>query len=107
MATSKRAKLLQSLYIQSLESKQEKKEDSYTDEERRAHQAWCFKNNITIYIQPVDYYQGVIVINEKGIISHGEHKYKTYLSKLKPKDEDWSKVIFRLYTQKFLENNNN
>lgn len=105
MATSKRAKQLQELYLQNLQKQEVKKEISYTDEERRMHQSWCFKNDIIIWFEPIDYYQGLIVISEFGIIKRGDNLYKSDLKKIKSKDKNWSEIIFKIYTQKYLENN--
>lgn len=105
MAKSKRAQQLQKEYIASLIKRETPVMENFTDKERRAHQAWCFENGILIYFTPIDYYVGSIVIEENGVSITGEYKYKIDLKKLKPKDDNWSKIIFKLYTQKFLENN--
>jgi len=72
--------------------------------EQMMHQSWCFKNNIFIYFENYTWIEGCIIINDKGKITRGEKTY--YQNKLKPKDEKYWDVIWNLYTEYYLMNNN-
>jgi hypothetical protein len=73
-----------------------------TLEERREHQSWCFKNGIIIYFKPINWREGKIVVDNNGQILEGTVIY--YQSKLKPKDEKYWEIIWKLYTKYFIEN---
>ena len=79
-------------------------EETVSHKERLMHQSWCFKNNITIWLEPLNYKGGIIVVNYKGKRIEGKHVYVIY--KLKPKDDKWWEVIWKMYTQYYKEENN-
>jgi hypothetical protein len=66
------------------------------------HQSWCFKNDITIWLEPTDWKGGKIIVNYKGERFVGEETYVLY--KMKPKDTRWWNVIWKLYTKYYEEN---
>lgn len=76
---------------------------SYTDREIRGHVSWCHKNDIIIYFDPIDNMRGRIVVQRNGIAEPGAHIYKHGKARMYKKDEKWSEIIFKLYTQIYEE----
>lgn len=72
------------------------------------HQSWCLKNDIIIYFQPYNFYEGRIVIQEKGrtLIQAETYIQPNKKRKLKVKEKAWWQEVMNLYTSKYLEYNN-
>ena len=86
------------------EVKEKEKENIYAGPNLK-HQLWCFNNDIKIYAIGAGWSLCKIVIEEKGNIEVGSHVYKT--KNLKAKDEDWGKIIWKLYTNYYFKYNKN
>lgn len=78
---------------------------SYDHNDVAKHHSWCLANNIKIYFKPLSNYNGVIVVEENNEPIEGFKVYKSITSKLTKKDENWSDVIKRLYTEHYFKHN--
>lgn len=90
---------MQKNYLKTKDS--EEKAVSFKDSQK--HMSWCFANNITIWLEPLNYKGGIIVVNYKGQRIEGCHVFVT--NKLKPTDVKWWTVISKMYTQYYNEEN--
>jgi len=84
----------------------EKKVTTTKKEYEIKHMSICNKNNIFIYYQAVDNYNGVIVKDDNGVIKVGTELHNGGIATKKTKEEIlklgvWWKVIQSLYTQEY------
>lgn len=84
------------------EAKIEKEIDSYKGPSLK-HQSWCIANDIIIYAAGLSYGYCKIIIEVRGSHEVSSHTYK--VKNLKAKDENWSEIIWRLYTEYYLKYN--
>lgn len=77
--------------------------------QRIEHQKWCNKNGIRIYLEPIDYRTGHIVIDDNGKLEISEEVYVQRIKKKgkrvawKNKDVKYWDVIPKLYTKIYKE----
>ena len=102
MRKSKRAIKLQEQYLNNKKVVIEKK---YSHLDRMKHMSWCLKNGIKIYIEPMNYRHGRIIIEEKGKRKQIDGLFilnEKYIKKDSPK---YWEFIMKLYTDIY-ENKN-
>ena len=84
-----------------------KKDIEFNHRERMAHMSWCLKNDIKIYLKPIDWRTGNIVIEDKGKRYTTNEIYVQPIKKrkLKKSEKKWWVEVMKLYTSKYLEYN--
>jgi len=84
-----------------------KSKEKYNDEDRVNHQLWCWKNDIRIYLKPIDFITGEIVVEDKGktYVTRGTYRQFNKRYPLKAKEKSWCKEIMLIYTEKYLKYN--
>lgn len=80
-------------------------------EPRYLHMSWCLKNDIRIYLKPIDNIRGQIIIVDKGVPYASEEFFRLddklwRKKKVKgePLQKTYSQRIYELYTIKYNEN---
>lgn len=102
---SQRAQYLQKIFLnQKNNEKISNPWDNVPHDIRLIHQSWCFKNNIFIYFEPIDWREGRIVIINNGEIQKSSEIYSQI--KLKPNDTKYWEIVWKLYSKFYYENFN-
>ena len=93
---------MQKQYLESLK-KVETPTISYTHWELAWHMTWCNNNGIIIYPSVIDNYSLRLIVETNGVGKMGQKVYKQGLAKMTKNDEQYEKVIRKLYTHYFLK----